>query len=131
MNVDDTTSAAVLEELRRRPADRRRILFTGATIVTMDPDLGVIDRGDLLVEGDAIVAIGANLTADGAVVVDATGTILTPGFVDTHRHAWEAQLRRIMPDVDDLGGYVMATLVEATPRSTGPRTCTSAPGWPP
>ncbi|MCO6763538.1 amidohydrolase, partial [Streptomyces sp. EL5] len=26
------------------------------------------------------------------------------------RHAWEAQLRRIMPDVDDLGGYVMATL---------------------
>lgn len=110
MNVNDTTSAAVLEELRRRPADRRRILFTGATIVTMDPDLGVIDRGDLLVEGDAIAAIGANLTADGAVVVDATGTILTPGFVDTHRHAWEAQLRRIMPDVDDLGGYVMATL---------------------
>ncbi|MFD5755755.1 amidohydrolase family protein [Streptomyces sp. NPDC127044] len=110
MNVNDTTSAAVLEELRRRPADRRRNLFTGATIVTMDPDLGVIDRGDLLVEGDAIAAIGANLTADGAVVVDATGTILTPGFVDTHRHAWEAQLRRIMPDVDDLGGYVMATL---------------------
>ena len=110
MNVNDTTSAAVLEELRRRPADRRRILFTGATIVTMDPDLGVIDRGDLLVEGDTIAAIGANLTADGAVVVDATGTILTPGFVDTHRHAWEAQLRRIMPDVDDLGGYVMATL---------------------
>jgi cytosine/adenosine deaminase-related metal-dependent hydrolase len=110
MNLSDTTSAAVLEQLRRRPADRRRILFTGATIVTMDPDLGVIDRGDLLVEGDAIAAIGANLTADGAVVVDATGTILTPGFVDTHRHAWEAQLRRIMPDVDDLGGYVMATL---------------------
>ncbi|SFF68840.1 amidohydrolase family protein [Streptomyces mirabilis] len=110
MNLSDTTSAAVLDQLRRRPADRRRILFTGATIVTMDPDLGVIDRGDLLVEGDAIAAIGANLTADGAVVVDATGTILTPGFVDTHRHAWEAQLRRIMPDVDDLGGYVMATL---------------------
>ncbi|MYZ07607.1 amidohydrolase family protein, partial [Streptomyces sp. SID2999] len=35
---------------------------------------------------------------------------LTPGFVDTHRHAWQAQLRRIMPDVDDLGGYVMSTL---------------------
>ncbi|MGV9573858.1 amidohydrolase family protein, partial [Streptomyces nigra] len=44
------------------------------------------------------------------VTVDATGTILSPGFVDAHRHAWETQLRRIMPDVDDLGGYVMSTL---------------------
>ncbi|MGW2259076.1 amidohydrolase family protein [Streptomyces sp. NPDC001780] len=111
MNVNDTTSAAVLEELRRRPADQRRILFTGATIVTMDPDLGVIEGGDLLVEGDTITAVGRDLAAGDAVVVDATGTILSPGFVDTHRHAWEAQLRRIMPDVDDLGGYVMATLV--------------------
>ncbi|MFE4664938.1 amidohydrolase family protein [Streptomyces sp. NPDC056716] len=99
-----------LEELRRRPADRRRILFTGATLVTMDPALGVIDGGDLLVEGDSIAAVGRDLDAGDAVVVDGAGTILSPGFVDTHRHAWEAQLRRIMPDVDDLGGYVMATL---------------------
>ncbi|WP_446039135.1 amidohydrolase family protein [Streptomyces sp. SID1121] len=110
MNINDTTSAAVLQDLRRRPADRRRILFTGATLVTMDADLGVIDGGDLLVEGDSITAIGHDLDVGDAVVVDATGTILTPGFVDTHRHAWEAQLRRIMPDVDDLGAYVMATL---------------------
>lgn len=110
MNVNDTTSAAVLEQLRRRPADERRILFTGATIVTMDPDLGVIERGDLLVEGDTITAVGPNLGAGDAVAVDAAGTLLTPGFVDTHRHAREAQLRRIMPDVDDLDGYVMSTL---------------------
>ncbi|MCX4545740.1 amidohydrolase family protein [Streptomyces sp. NBC_01565] len=111
MNPRDTTSDAVLARIRRRPADRRRILFTGATIVTMDPGLGVIDRGDLLVEGDTITAVGRDLSrADDAVVVDATGTILSPGFVDTHRHAWEAQLRRIMPDVDDLGAYVMTTL---------------------
>ncbi|WP_351225958.1 amidohydrolase family protein [Streptomyces sp. NPDC002133] len=111
MNVNDTTSVAVLDRLRRQSADpRRRILFTGATIVTMDPDLGVLDRGDLLVEGNTITAVGPDLSADDAVVVDATGAILAPGFVDTHRHAWEAQLRRIMPDVDDLGGYVMTTL---------------------
>lgn len=110
MNVNDTTSAAVLEQIRRRPAGERRILFTGATIVTMEPGLGVIGRGDLLVDGDTITAVGAGLDAGDAVIVDATGTILTPGFVDTHRHAWEAQLRRIMPDVDDLGGYVMSTL---------------------
>ncbi|MGX9885194.1 amidohydrolase family protein [Streptomyces sp. NPDC002276] len=110
MNTHDTTGAAVLAQLRRQSADpARRILFTGATIVTMDPELGTI-QGDLLVEGDSIAAIGPDLGAEGAVVVDASGTILAPGFVDTHRHAWEAQLRRIMPDVDDLGGYVMTTL---------------------
>ncbi|MET8829021.1 amidohydrolase family protein [Streptomyces sp. NPDC004610] len=107
---DTTTGPALLEEIRRRPADRRRILFTGATVVTMDPALGVLDGADLLVEGNTITAVGPALDAGDAVVVDATGTILAPGFIDTHRHAWEAQLRRIMPDVDDLGGYVMATL---------------------
>ncbi|MGW7467017.1 amidohydrolase family protein [Streptomyces xantholiticus] len=111
MTPSDTTSPAVLERFQRRSADpKRRILFTGATIVTMDPDLGVLHGADLLVEGETITAIGSDLSRDGAVVVDASGTILTPGFVDTHRHAWETQLRRIMPDVDDLGAYVMSTL---------------------
>ncbi|MBT2540061.1 amidohydrolase family protein [Streptomyces sp. ISL-44] len=111
MTTSDTTSPAVLEQLQLRSGDpERRILFTGATIVTMDPDRGVLHNADLLVEGETITAIGSGLIRDGAVVVDATGTILTPGFVDTHRHAWETQLRRIMPDVDDLGAYVMSTL---------------------
>ncbi|MGW6471205.1 amidohydrolase family protein [Streptomyces nigra] len=111
MTDNSTTSATVLEQIRRRPVKERRVLFTGATIITMDPAYGVIDHGDLLIEGDTITAVGHDLTAaDDAVIVDATGTILSPGFVDAHRHAWETQLRRIMPDVDDLGGYVMSTL---------------------
>ncbi|MEU0505973.1 amidohydrolase family protein [Nocardia sp. NPDC005998] len=109
--VAGTTSTAVLEQIRRRSPDRRRrILFTGATIVTMDPALGVLDDADLLVEGDTIAAVGHGMDVAEAIVVDARHTILCPGFVDTHRHAWQAQLRRIMPDVDDLTGYVAATL---------------------
>ncbi|MFI6048922.1 amidohydrolase family protein [Streptomyces violascens] len=111
MTTADTTSAAVLDQLQRQSDDPgRRILFTGATIVTMDPGLGVLNRADLLVEGDTIAAVGPGLGRDGAVVVDADGSILTPGFVDTHRHAWQSQLRRILSDVDDLGAYVMSTL---------------------
>ncbi|WP_338118547.1 hypothetical protein [Streptomyces prasinus] len=116
MNRADTTSAAVLEQLRRRSADpQRRVLFTGATVVTMDPRLGVLAPADLLVEGETILAVGPELDREGTVVVDAAGTILAPGFVDTHRHAWETQPRRIMPDVDDLGGYVMSTLAGHAP----------------
>ncbi|MFG3280367.1 amidohydrolase family protein [Streptomyces sp. NPDC048111] len=111
MPLSDTTSPPVLERLLRTGDDpQRRIVFTGATIVTMDPALGVLDGADLLVQGRTITAIGHRLPRHGAVVIDATGTILTPGFVDTHRHAWQTQLRRIMPDVDDLGSYVTSTL---------------------
>ncbi|MFD9944712.1 hypothetical protein ACFWYW_28805 [Nonomuraea sp. NPDC059023] len=43
----------ILDELRRRDGDpARRILLTGAAIVTMDPGLGVLPRADLLIEGD-------------------------------------------------------------------------------
>ncbi|MEV4065320.1 amidohydrolase family protein [Nonomuraea dietziae] len=115
MNADTT-----LDQLRRQDTDRdRRVLLTGATIVTMDPDLGVLPKGDLLIQGSAIVAVAPDLrtagAATGAVVIDATGSILAPGFVDTHRHAWEAQLRRIMPDVNDLGEYVTSTLAGIAP----------------
>ncbi|MEV6598222.1 amidohydrolase family protein [Actinoplanes sp. NPDC051346] len=106
----------MLDHIRRHAGDRRRrILFTGATIVTMDDALGVLDRADLLVEGDRIAAIGTDLGVEDAITVDASGAILAPGFVDTHRHAWQAQLRRIMPDVDDLMAYVTDTLVSYAP----------------
>lgn len=81
----------------------------------MDPDLGTFPAADVLVHGSELAAIGTDLRAQGAaddaIVIDAAGSVITPGFVDTHRHAWEAQLRRIMPDVDDLGAYVTATLL--------------------
>ncbi|GAA2824709.1 amidohydrolase family protein [Kitasatospora sp. CM 4170] len=116
----DTARLPLLERLRRTAGDPgRRILFTGATVLTMDPALGILDTGDLLVVGSTIAAVGPDLRAHGAaadaIVVDAAGTVLAPGFVDTHRHAWQAQLRRIMPDVNDLAGYVSTTLAEFAP----------------
>ncbi|AUY48277.1 amidohydrolase family protein [Streptomyces sp. CB01881] len=116
----DTARHPLLERLRRTAGDPgRRILFTGATVLTMDPALGTLDVGDLLVAGSTIAAVGPDLRAHGAatdaIVVDAAGTILTPGFVDTHRHAWQAQLRRTMPDVNDLAGYVSTTLAGYAP----------------
>ncbi|HEV7931409.1 MAG TPA: amidohydrolase family protein [Actinomadura sp.] len=120
MYLTDADSASILEQLNLRSSDPdRRILLTGATIVTMDPKIGTLAQGDLLIQGDTISAIAPDLhaqgAAEGAVVIDTRGSILTPGFVDTHRHAWEAQLRRVMPDVDDLGQYVMSTLAALAP----------------
>ncbi|WBB95198.1 amidohydrolase family protein [Solwaraspora sp. WMMA2080] len=97
-------------------------LFSGGAVVTMDPTIGDLASGDVLISGDRIVAVGTDLRshpeAAGATVVDTTGGIVCPGFVDTHRHAWQAQLRRSIPDVGDLGEYVMSTLAGVAPAYT-------------
>ncbi|MFI7461319.1 amidohydrolase family protein [Nonomuraea sp. NPDC049646] len=104
-----------LDQLRGAVPGRRLLLTGAAAVVTMDPELGILPHADLLIDGERIAAVGAGLPAGDALVIDVTGAVLAPGFVDTHRHAWEAQLRRIMPDVNDLGEYVTATLAGIAP----------------
>ncbi|MGW4033440.1 amidohydrolase family protein [Streptomyces sp. NPDC004838] len=93
----------------------RLVLLTGGTVVTMDPVLKTLERADVLLRGDRIEEVGHGLTAADAVVVDVSGSIVAPGFVDTHRHAWQAQMRRTIPDVDDLVGYLQSTLMQVAP----------------
>ncbi|MBY4130497.1 dihydroorotase [Rhodococcus fascians] len=47
------------------------------------------DETDVLITGEEIAAIGSDLDADGADVIDARGHILLPGFVDMHTHLRE------------------------------------------
>ena len=44
-------------------------------------------KADLLINENTIEAIGENLDAQGAEVIDAAEKIVTPGFVDIHNHA--------------------------------------------
>src|SRR5689334_12715280 len=80
----------------------------------MDPELGDLFGGDVLLEDDRIAAVGHHLEADGARVVDATDSIVIPGFVDSHRHTWETVIRGIAPDVS-LGGYFELVLDQLAP----------------
>jgi 5-methylthioadenosine/S-adenosylhomocysteine deaminase len=69
-------------------------LLRGATILTMDPALGDLARGDLLFEAGRITAVGRAIEVGPDVeVIDASGRIVIPGFVDTHRHLWEVLVR--------------------------------------
>lgn len=77
----------------RELAAGRPVLFRGATVLTMDRR-GIIEHGDVLVEGERISRVGENLEApEAALVVDASGGILMPGMVDTHRHMWQTAMR--------------------------------------
>jgi 5-methylthioadenosine/S-adenosylhomocysteine deaminase len=73
-----------------------RILLRGGTVLTMDPQLGDL-VGDVLIEDGKIAAVDRSIDAD-AEIVDATGKIVMPGFIDTHRHTWEAAIRGCAPN---------------------------------
>ncbi len=83
-----------------------RTLFKGGTVVTMDPTVPNLSTGDVLVDGSRIAAVGVNLQAGDAEVIDATGSIVMPGLIDAHHHMWLGVMRRMMPDVDDLFAYI-------------------------
>ena len=87
-----------------------KILLKGGTVLTVDPDIGDRTTGDVLIEDDTIVGVEASIEAD-AEVVDCTGKIVIPGFVDTHRHTWEAAIRNCAPNatLDDYFVEVLDT----------------------
>ena len=99
-----------------------RILIKDAIVLTQDDSLGELPKADILIEGDTIAAVGPNLSADGAQVIDAAGDIVIPGFIDTHRHTWETSIRTCAPD------YALITYFgrssTSSRRTTGPTTST-------
>lgn len=62
--------------------------------MSMDPAIGDLISGDVLVTGNRIAEVGPDLVAgDVDEVVDGTGKLLTPGLIDTHLHMWQTALR--------------------------------------
>ena len=76
-----------------------RILLKGGIVLTLDSDPSNpdLEKGDVLIEGKKIVAVGPNLKA-AAQVVDCEGMIVMPGFISTHNHQYEAIQRSIIAD---------------------------------
>jgi 5-methylthioadenosine/S-adenosylhomocysteine deaminase len=76
----------------------RRYIIRGGSVMSMDPKVGDFAQADVLVDGKKIVAVGPNLQAGGAAVIDARGRIVMPGFIDTHHHQFETALRSFLAD---------------------------------
>jgi 5-methylthioadenosine/S-adenosylhomocysteine deaminase len=76
----------------------RRYVIRNGHVMSMDPAVGDIVRGDVLVEGKKIKAVGRNLRVGDADEIDAEGRIVMPGFVDTHHHQFETAIRSFLAD---------------------------------
>jgi 5-methylthioadenosine/S-adenosylhomocysteine deaminase len=72
----------------------RPVVLRNGTVLTMDDGHRVLHNSDVLVQAERIAAVGPNVSVpDGAIEIDATGGIVMPGMVDTHRHMWQTAMR--------------------------------------
>jgi 5-methylthioadenosine/S-adenosylhomocysteine deaminase len=92
----------------------KRVLLRGGHVLSMDPEIGDVYGGDVLLEDDRIAAVGPSLDMGDADIVDASSCIVMPGFIDSHRHTWETVIRGIAPDVS-LAGYFDVVLDQLAP----------------
>jgi 5-methylthioadenosine/S-adenosylhomocysteine deaminase len=75
-----------------------RILLRAATVLSLDPAIGDLQPGEVLVEDGRVEAVGQSIDPLDAQLVDLGQDILMPGFIDTHRHTWQAVIRNIAAD---------------------------------
>jgi 8-oxoguanine deaminase len=81
------------------------IVIDGATIVTLDPERRELATGHVVANGNRIVAVGAGPAPayDGARVIDGSGCLVTPGFVNTHQHLYQWVTRGLAADATLFG----------------------------
>ncbi|WP_211717873.1 amidohydrolase family protein [Nocardiopsis sp. MG754419] len=78
-----------------------KTLIQGATAITVDPRLGVIEDADLLIDDGRIVAVGDSVgspridTSAGDQVIDGHDLIVIPGLVNAHIHLWQTAVRAL------------------------------------
>ncbi|MCV7424603.1 amidohydrolase family protein [Mycobacterium yunnanensis] len=93
------------------------MLIRHATVLSLDPAIGEVYDADVLVDGARVTAVGRGLQAPGHDVLDATGCVVIPGFVDTHRHMWEGGLRGLL-SAETLDWYFQRVLMGIAPALT-------------
>lgn len=109
-------------------SEKKWTLLKGATVLSMDESVGDYAKGDVLLEGDVIRFVGAELRGkalDGVgpgmktfdVIDCSNNMIIIPGFVDSHRHMWEGLLRNIAPN-HHLNDYFRDVLGRLAPSYT-------------
>lgn len=76
-----------------------KLLLKGGTVVSGRESC----RADVLIEGEKILAVGENLSAEGAEVTDVSGKYLFPGFIDAHTHMALEVCNTITADLFDTG----------------------------
>jgi cytosine/adenosine deaminase-related metal-dependent hydrolase len=84
---------------------RSELLIRGGYVLTMDEQLGDLPSADVHVRDGRIAAVGGNLDAPSATVIEARDMLVLPGLVETHWHVWTTMLRSLAGDVAERGYF--------------------------
>ncbi|MEO8424853.1 MAG: amidohydrolase family protein [Actinomycetota bacterium] len=98
-----------------------KILLSGGCVLILGAKTSNLTQADVLMDDGVVAEVGIGLRARDAEHVDATDTIVMPGFVDTHRHAWTSLFRNfgdpagsdVAPMPADVGDHFRAEDVYA------------------
>lgn len=73
----------------------KSVVFKNGTVLIHDSRNRVVPtKTDILVESGKIAKIAEGIEPSGdAKVIDCTDKIVSPGFIDTHHHGWQTQLK--------------------------------------
>jgi 5-methylthioadenosine/S-adenosylhomocysteine deaminase len=88
-------------------------LIRNAHVLSVDPAIGDLPRGDIHVRAGGIVAVGADLAAPGAQVIDARNMIALPGLIETHWHMWGAVARNMAGETEPTGYFPFSRMLGA------------------
>jgi 5-methylthioadenosine/S-adenosylhomocysteine deaminase len=101
----ETLAAAAPKESGPRTLPRREnVVIRNAFVMTMDT-AGDLPESDIHILDGRIVAVGKDLAAPGARVIDGRGRIVLPGLVETHWHMWNTILRSMSGDKSCCGYF--------------------------
>jgi 5-methylthioadenosine/S-adenosylhomocysteine deaminase len=71
-------------------------VIRGGTVITPAGEV----QGDVVVDGDSLLAVGGRWTRAADRVLDAAGAIVAPGFVQTHVHLCQTAFAGLAEDLD-------------------------------
>jgi cytosine/adenosine deaminase-related metal-dependent hydrolase len=95
----------------------KRTLIRGGQVYDHDGDVHQPAVADILVEGEAIAAVGAGLAADGVDnIIDASGRLIVPGLINAHYHSHDVLCRGLFEELP-LEFWLLYTLPMGANRS--------------
>lgn len=78
---------------RAQTSSQNELILSGGYVLSLDPVIGDLAKGDVHIRNGAIVAVAPSIAAPGVPRRDMSGRVVMPGFVDTHWHMWNSIAR--------------------------------------
>ena len=101
------------------PVPQGEVVLSGGYVLSLDPVIGDLPKGDVHIRNGAIIAIAASIPAPGVPRRDMSGRVVMPGFVDSHWHMWNSIARgfgnsRLGPFAKSMGALSRVWTPEAS-----------------